>query len=97
VQQTSSSTPSPSPIRKPTPTATACLTNLFEVSVLSSPSSVLRWNSVSGRVYTVYWTSNLLSNFQTLETNLPWTEMPYTDTNESATGQGFYKIDVELE
>ncbi len=25
------------------------------------------------------------------------TEMPCTDTNEPATGQGFYKIDVELE
>jgi len=32
-----------------------------------------------------------------LETNLPWTEMPYTDTNHSVEGQGFYKIEVEME
>ena len=66
-------------------------------SVFSPQSSVLSWDSVSGRVYSVWWTSNLLSSFQPLETNLPWTEMPYTDTNHPGEGQGFYKIEVELE
>ncbi len=67
---------------------------VFEVS---NAWNILSWNATSGRVYTVYWTSNLLSGFQPLETNLPWTGVPFTDTNHFSKGQGFYKIDVELE
>jgi len=75
------------------------LTNFFEVSVLRSPSSVLSWNSFSGRVYSVYWTSNLLSGFgsEPIESNLSWTAVPYTDTNHPAQEKGFYKIVVEIE
>jgi len=32
-----------------------------------------------------------------LETNLPWSPAVFTDTTHSADGQGFYRIDVELE
>jgi len=67
----------------------------FLISVLRSPSSVLSWNSTSGRVYTIYWTSNLLSGFQTLETN--FTGGILTDVTHSAEDKGFYKIDVELD
>ncbi len=66
----------------------------FEVSDLQN--DVLFWNGVSGRVYTVYWTSNLLSGFQTLETNVSWTGSVFTDSTHSAEGQGFYKIDVRI-
>jgi len=71
-------------------------TNRFHLSVLRSPSSVLSWNAASGRVYSVYWSSNLLSGFQPLEANVPWTNMPYSDTNHTAKEKGFYKIEVEL-
>jgi len=67
-------------------------------SVFSPLSSVLQWSGVSGRVYIVYWTSNLLSGFDgPLETNLPWTPGIFTDATHSAEEQGFYKIDVQLE
>ena len=68
-------------------------TNRFEVSSLYASSPVLRWNSVSGRVYTIYWTSNLLSNFQPLETNYTGS---FTDTVHEAGTKSFYKIKVEL-
>jgi len=68
---------------------------LFEISGLQG--NVLQWSGVSGHVYTVYWTSNLLSGFQTLETNVPWTAPPFTDSTHSAAQKGFYKIEVELE
>ncbi len=71
--------------------------SLFLTSVLSSPPSVLSWNAVSGRVYSVWWTSNLLSGFQSLESNIPWTGNTFTDTTYNAEDKGFYKIDVELE
>ncbi len=73
-------------------------TNRFLLSSVFSPSSsVLSWNSLSGRVYTVYWTSNLLDSFQTLETNVSWTPAIFTDTTHAAEDKGFYKIEVELE
>ncbi len=72
-------------------------TNRFLLSsVFSSPSSVLSWNSFSGRVYTVYWTSNLLSSFQSLESNVLWTDNTFTDALHSAEDKGFYKIEVQL-
>jgi hypothetical protein len=56
----------------------------------------LGWNAVSGRVYSVYWTTNLLSGFhQCLESNIPWTRSSFT--NSTAVPRGFYKIDVRLE
>jgi predicted acyl esterase len=68
---------------------------LFEMSGLQN--NVLFWSGVSGRVYTVYWTSNLLSGFQTLEANVPWTGSVFTDSTHSAEQKGFYKIEVKVE
>ena len=59
---------------------------------------IIEWSGVSGRVYAVYWTSNLLNGFSLpLETNLPWTPDFFTDTNHPADPKGFYRLDVELE
>jgi len=55
----------------------------------------LQWTATSGRVYTVWWTSNLLSSFQPLESNL--TAGAFTDLAHSADSQGFYKIDVRVD
>ena len=57
----------------------------------------LQWSGASGRVYSVYWTTNLLSGFQCLESNIPWNAGSYTDTNSSNAGKCFYKLDVRLE
>ena len=54
-----------------------------------------RWNAVSGRVYSVYWTTNLLSGFQYMETNIPWTQGGFTNTPSAPCG--YYKVEVELE
>ena len=57
--------------------------------------NVMEWNAVSGRVYNVYWTTNLMNGFQPLETNIPWTRGSFT--NSTVAPRGFYKIDVRLE
>jgi hypothetical protein len=74
-------------------------TNQFSTSVLRSPTSenVLRWNATSGRVYAVYYSTNLISGFQPLETNIPWSAGCFTDAVHNASGQLFYKLDVRLE
>ncbi len=59
------------------------------------PDNALYWSAISGRVYSIWWTTNLLENFQPLETNLPWTQGSYTNSNPSPCD--YYKIKVELE
>jgi len=58
--------------------------------------AVLQWNMVSNRLYTIYWTSNLLSGFppSPLATNI--TAGAFTDTVHSANDDGFYRIEVDL-
>ena len=63
----------------------------------SALMTAVSWDTVSGRVYSVQWTSNLLSGFQFLTNNLPWTQTAFTDQTHSAEAQGFYKLAVELE
>jgi hypothetical protein len=66
---------------------------LTEVRPLTSGNNLL-WSSVSGRVYTVYWTTNLLSEFQLVGSNL--TSGTFTDAVHETERNGFYLIEVEL-
>ncbi len=59
--------------------------------------NALHWSAISGRVYSIWWTTNLLENFQPLETNIPWTEGLFTNTNPPASDQIFYKMDVRFD
>jgi hypothetical protein len=60
---------------------------------VSNDWKTLSWAAISERVYTVYWTSNLLNSFQPLESNL--TGGVYTDLYNSA-NEGFYRIEVNV-
>jgi len=73
---------------------------------IAAPTSgngmVLRWPSLSGRLYDVYWTSNLLGGtegFVPLATNLPATPTVnvYTDTVSGVQNRGFYYIQSKPE
>jgi hypothetical protein len=68
----------------------------FQTSVFRSPTSgtALQWQGVSGRVYAVYFSTNLLNGFQPLETNIPWTAGCFTDSVHNAE-QRFYRIEVK--
>lgn len=68
--------------------------SLFRILGLSD-QNVVTWNSVSGRIYSVYWTSNLLHGFERVRSNLPWTDNTMTDDLSGASG--FYKIEAEME
>lgn len=56
--------------------------------------NILQWNAVSGRVYSVYWSTNLLAGFQCLQSNIPWSECSLT--NPTAAPSGYYKITVRM-
>jgi hypothetical protein len=59
-------------------------------------ASTLQWQSVSGRVYSVYWTTNLLNSFQPLETNIAWPQNSWTNVIHEVQAGGFYRINVQL-
>ena len=54
----------------------------------------MNWSSVSGRVYDVYWTTNLLNSFVPLQTNIVWPQAAYTSPVPGGADSGFYKIKV---
>jgi endonuclease/exonuclease/phosphatase family metal-dependent hydrolase len=71
--------------------------SVFDIGgTLSSSQGVLEWTAVTGRVYSVYWTTNLLSGFQTLETNIVWPQQSITNSLISTQPQGFYQVKVQL-
>jgi endoglucanase len=70
--------------------------SLFKISSSrwSAGYSEIRWSAASGRVYSVYWSSNLLNGFVPLFSNL--ITGAYTDTLHDAAGQGFYQIETRF-
>ena len=61
-----------------------------------SPNTVLGWNATSGRVYSVSYSTNLLSGFLPLQTNLPWSSGGFTDDVHSVEEQLYDKVDVRF-
>ncbi|WPJ96272.1 malectin domain-containing carbohydrate-binding protein [Coraliomargarita algicola] len=58
-------------------------------------STTIEWNAVHGRVYKVYWSSNLLDGFTLIGSNI--TDGVFIDTEHTEEPSGFYKVTVELE
>lgn len=56
--------------------------------------SVLDWQSVSGRVYDVYWTTNLLDGFVPVETDIVWPTSSFTSPVPPEAEHEFYQLRV---
>ncbi|MEI8206794.1 MAG: leucine-rich repeat protein [Kiritimatiellales bacterium] len=54
------------------------------------------WSPVSGRVYSVYWSTNLMNGFQPLETNILYPQGSYTNVNPDSR-INHYQIKVRME
>ena len=67
--------------------------DLFEITKMIS--NVIYWEGVTGRVYTVYWSSNLLSAFNLIGSEISGSS--YTNILYPEEAKGFYKIEVELQ
>jgi PKD repeat protein len=77
------------------PTNPASVLRISDFRPLTS-QSILQWQSASGRVYSVYWATNLMNSFQPLETNILWPQNSWTDTVHGAQAGSFYRIKVQL-
>lgn len=62
----------------------------------SSNGYVVEWPAVSGRVYVVSWTTNLLNAFIPLQTNITWPQSSYTDQIHGVQADGFYRMEVNI-
>ena len=69
--------------------------SFFNASLTNTTGFVVGWSATSGRVYSVYGTTNLLEGFQPLETNIFWPQSSWTDTVERA--GSFYRVDVQVD
>ena len=68
--------------------------SFFEASLTNETGFVVQWNATSGRVYSVFGTTNLQESFQPLETNILWPQASWTDNVPNV--ESFYRIDVQL-
>ena len=67
-----------------------------EAAVPDGYDYILDWNSVSGRVYSVNWSPDLLQPFTLLKTNIQWPQSSYTDQTHQVETKGFYRMNVFL-
>ncbi|MEI7850893.1 MAG: Ig-like domain-containing protein [Kiritimatiellales bacterium] len=58
--------------------------------------NVVTWNAVSGRVYSVYWSTNLMKGFQPLETNILYPRGSYTNATPDSR-LNHYQIKVRMQ
>jgi hypothetical protein len=66
-------------------------------SVTLADDFLIEWMVASGRVYNVNWTTNLMDEFQPLETDIFYPRNSYTDTVHGAESECFYQVDVRME
>jgi hypothetical protein len=57
---------------------------------------VISWDAVAGRVYSVYWSTNLVSGFQALNTNIVNPQSSYTNPRPNVRGN-YYQLKVRRE
>ncbi len=55
---------------------------------------ILNWQSVTGRVYNIYWAPSLAQEFQPLEAGILYPQGSYTDLVHSAESSRFYRVMV---
>ncbi len=71
--------------------------NQFEMDA-SMPPSALTWSpAISGRWYSVYWSTNLHHEFVPLVTNLPGPQAAYTTDVHTLNPSTFFRIEVKTQ
>jgi len=62
----------------------------------SSSENILQWEAVSGRVYSVYWSTNLQNGFDVMPLASNITDGVFTDTVHGAENSVFYRLEIYL-
>ena len=67
-----------------------------ELPTLSNGNMIIRWGSITNKKYTVYYSTNLITGFSVLQSNIPGTPAvnSYTDTLTVVT-QKYWKVTTD--
>jgi hypothetical protein len=79
------------------PTSSNSYFRVRSLDTLTNGGFVLNWDTVTGRVYSVNWNTNLLGSFHILESGMRHPQNTYTDDVHNVEEYGFYVIDVQLD
>ncbi len=76
--------------------------SFFAIDSFQAPTNggmpfIVSWESMTGRLYGVDWSSNLTNGFTNISGFLPYPISSYTDTVERLGPQHYYRIDVQLD
>lgn len=66
------------------------------LKVFQNTRNVISWRAVAGRIYSVLWSTNLVSGFQPLNTNILYPQSSYTNETPGASAN-YYQVKVRLE
>ena len=77
-------------------------TNAASVFMITNSSPLaddflIEWPSVSGRIYTAFWSTNLTDGFKPMGGNIDYPQSSYTDTLHGTEAECFYRLDVRKE
>ena len=65
---------------------------IFQMQATALNGYILSWSSVSGRVYSINWSSDLMQGLLPLKENILWPQSSYTDLTHQAETEGFYQM-----
>jgi hypothetical protein len=65
-------------------------------AVAQSNRNVVTWSPVTGRIYSVYWTTNLVKGFTNLNNNIPYPQSGYTNATPDPR-VNHYQIKVRMQ
>lgn len=77
------------------PTRTESSFEIAAENKADASSFIVKWTSVSNRIYSVYWTDGLDHGFDLLKGGIEYPQTEYTNTVQQE-GTRFYKVDVQL-
>lgn len=69
--------------------------SVFKASLMKEAGIVIRWNAVSGRVYSIYSTPSLSEAFKPVELDIESSHSSWTDPRDLG-DKHYYKVKVEL-
>ncbi len=79
------------------PTNNASYFAVYDVANATNGQFVIYWDSVTGRIYTVHWTTALTNGFTPVAGGIHYPQNSYTDDVHAAEEEGYYRVEVEME
>ena len=67
-----------------------------DLTAVQNARDVIGWSAVSGRIYSVYWSTNLMQGFTYLNTNILYPQSGYTNATPDSR-VNHYQVNVRMQ